>query len=78
MTLQFVFSPQFPTHGLEHLWFTHAMFDGHSELTTHSGRQLDGEPKKFGKQEHTLCLLTSLHWLLAPQGDGLQGFVSTT
>lgn len=60
--------------GSKHFWFKQAKFATHSELTTHSGRQLGGDPTKFGKQEHTACPFISLHWLFAPHGDGLHGF----
>lgn len=51
----------------------HAFSKGQSELIMHSGLQVGGEPMKLAWQEHTACSLTTLHWLLGPQGDGLQG-----
>lgn len=51
-----------------------ALSEGHSELTTHSGRQAGGGPTKSGKQEQTAWLFTSRHWALAPHGEGSQGF----
>ncbi len=49
----------------------------HSALTTHSGLQFGGYPTYAGRQEQTAWLLTSLHWLFGPQGEGWQGFVGT-
>lgn len=68
------FIPQVPGHGSIHFWFTQAWLSGHSELETHSGLQVGGLPIKPGTQEQTAWPLTSLHWLLGPHGDGLQGF----
>lgn len=61
MTLQLEYSPHVPSQGFEHFWLIQAKCTGHSELTTHSGRQFGGAPTKFGKQEHTAWRLTSLH-----------------
>lgn len=69
--------PQVPGHGLIHFWLKHASFNGHSELVTHSGLHVGGLPMKPSMQEHTACLLISLHWLFGPQGEGWQGFVTT-
>lgn len=52
----------------------HAKLLGQSSLTTHSGRQLGGEPMKEGAHEQVAWLLCSLHWLFGPQGEGEQGF----
>lgn len=71
-------SPQLFIQGSLHFWSVHAKFGGHSELTTHSGRQLGGDPIKVGKHEQTACPFISLHWLFAPHGDGLHGFSSAT
>lgn len=68
------FVPQTPGHGSTHFWLTHALSRAHSELTTHSGRQLGGVPINIGKHEQTACSLISLHWLFGPQGDGEQGW----
>lgn len=76
-TIHFVFNPHGLGQGLIHLWSLHASWDGQSELTTHSGRQPGGLPTYVGKQEHTGCPDTSLHWLLGPQGDGEQTFLSS-
>lgn len=44
-TLHTAFVAQVPeVHGLIHFWFTHALSNEHSELTTHSGRQPGGLP----------------------------------
>lgn len=37
--------PQEPSHGFLHRSAMHALSDAQSEFTTHSGRQLGGEPK---------------------------------
>lgn len=37
-TWQSALRPQFPGHGSWHLFLMQALFDGQSELTTHSGR----------------------------------------
>ena len=71
MTKQFEFWPQGFGQRSAHLWLTQAILVGHSELTTHSGRQDGGLPEKFGRHEHTACSETTLHWLFGPQGDGL-------
>lgn len=55
-----------------------ALVKAHSELTVHSGLQPGGLPIYSGKQEHTACPLTSLHWLFGPQGDGLHGFLGAS
>lgn len=40
----------------------------------HSGLQLGGDPKKFGRHEQVAWLLEEIvHWALSPQGEGLQG-----
>lgn len=74
-TWQIAAIPQVPGHGSIHFWLTQASFNGHSELTIHSGRQAGGLPIYPGTQEQTACPLISLHWLLGPQGEGLQGLV---
>lgn len=43
-TWQSAFIPHDPGHGSVHFWFMQAFSDGHSELITHSGRQLGGIP----------------------------------
>jgi hypothetical protein len=50
-----------------------------SELMTHSGRQLGGEPIMVGRQEHWHCSPTTRGGLvLGPQGFGWQGSIATT
>lgn len=58
-----------------HFWLTHALFNGHSELVTHSGLHVGGLPKNPGTQEQTACWLISLHWLFGPHGEGTQGLL---
>lgn len=53
ITLQLVFVPQGPGQGFVHFCLIQALSCGHSELTTHSGRQLGGAPMYSGKHEHT-------------------------
>lgn len=72
MTLQFEFLPQEPGQGSWHFWFKQARLREQSELVTHSGRHAGGLPMKIGRQEQTAWLLLTRHWLLGPQGDGLQ------
>lgn len=52
----------------------HALFRGHSEFITHSGRQLGGEPTKLLSHEQMAWPLLSLHLELGPHGDGEHGF----
>jgi len=73
ITSQRAFSPHVPGQGSVHLNLWQALFDGHSLFTTHSGLQFGGVPWYSFWQEHTPCWFTFLHWLLGPQGDGLQG-----
>lgn len=77
MTAQDVFKPHVPGHGSVHFCSMHALFEGHSELTTHSGLQLGGLPIYVGAQEQTAWSFTSLHWLFGPQGEGRQGFIGS-
>lgn len=73
MTSQRAFNPQEPKQGSVHFWLTHALVDGHSALTMHSGLQFGGAPMYPDKQEQTAWPFCCLHWLLGPQGDGWQG-----
>ena len=50
-----------------------ALFDGHSELSTHSGRQLGAEPIIPATHPHWACPDTTWHCELGPQGVGVQG-----
>ena len=51
-----------------------ALFDGQSELSTHSGRQLGTEPIMLGTQPHWACPETTWHCELGPHGVGVHGF----
>lgn len=70
-------TPQVPAQGLAHLNLWHALFGGHSELTTHSGLQFGGDPVYSGRQEQTACPLILRHWLFGPHGDGLHGLTGS-
>ena len=49
LTLQIALTPQVPGHGSMHLFLWHALLEGQSELTTHSGRHATyGSPKYSG------------------------------
>ena len=55
----------------------HALSDGQSELITHSGLQLGGEPIISGRQEQShLSPICLGGLLLGPQGFGLHGSTS--
>lgn len=59
---------QAPMQGFTHLLLKQALSLGQSEFKTHSGRQpAKGFPWNSGKQVHSPLL----HWVLAPQGEGL-------
>lgn len=77
-TLHNALVAQDPVQGSRHFSCRHAKLLGHSELITHSGRQFGGLPTKFGRQEHEGYPSEFLHWELGPQGEGLQGFTTTT
>lgn len=51
--------------------------ESHSELTVHSGRQLGGDPKNSGIQEHVAWSLLFLQTELLPHGFGMHGFCGT-
>lgn len=67
--------PQEPTHGSTHLLRTHARSRGHSELTTHSGRQPESPASPIVPlgQEHTAFPATTLQSAPGPHGDGVHG-----
>jgi hypothetical protein len=44
MALHSAFSPHWSLHGLTHFWFSQALSCGQSELISHSGLQLGGDP----------------------------------
>jgi hypothetical protein len=60
-TSHFAPIPHVPGQGSMHFWLLHALFKAHSELVTHSGRHVGGEPIYPGTQEHTACPFTSRH-----------------
>lgn len=63
-----------PGHGSKHLFPMHALFDGQSVLTVHSGLQSSyGFPKYSGKQVQDPAPFCSRQIAFAPQGDGMQG-----
>lgn len=66
--------PQEPGHGSLHFLFRHAIFDAHSVLLVHSGRQLGGAPMYSGKHVHCAFSPFSVHCELGPQGEGKHGF----
>lgn len=51
----------------------HALSDGHSDETTHSGRHAGGVPIYPGAHEHTDCPALSRQLLFGPHGDGEHG-----
>lgn len=77
ITLQVALKPQVPRQGFLHFWLPQVSVKGQSELTTHSGLQLGGAPRKPGTHEQTPCSLTLRQILFGPQGDGLQGSLFT-
>ena len=71
--------PHVPGQGSMHLFLWHALFEGQSELTTHSGRHATyGSPKYSGIQRHDPASLCLVHTALDPHGDGLQGSIIST
>lgn len=73
ITEHWALRPQEPGHGSMQRLLTQARLLAHSEFVVHSGRQLGGAPKKFGRQEHDAWPLVLRHWALGPQGEGRQG-----
>lgn len=73
-TWQRALRPQVPGHGSWHFWLIQARFKVQSELTTHSGLHVGGEPTQPGWHEHTAWLFIIRHTLLGPHGLGKQGF----
>ena len=76
LTLQMALTPQVPGHGSMHLFLWHALLEGQSELTTHSGLHATyGSPKYSGM--HWQDPAPFRRWQLAfdPHGDGLQGSI---
>ena len=72
------FTPQSPGQGSTHLRFRQALFDGHSGLMVHSGRQATyGSPKYSGMHRQDPALFRSLHTAFVPHGEGLQGSITS-
>ena len=70
--------PHSPGQGSWHLRLMHALSEGQSELTTHSGRQFGGEPIISGRHEHWhLSPITRGGLLFGPHGLGSQGSTYT-
>ena len=68
--------PQVPGQGSTHLFLWQALFDGQSELTTHSGLQATyGSPKVSGLHWQAAALFLSVQKAFDPQGEGLQGSI---
>jgi hypothetical protein len=65
--------PQAPMQGSPHLKLIQALFEGHSELMTHSGLQLGGGPMYPGRQEQASWPFITWQTALAPHGDGWHG-----
>ena len=74
-TRQIALTPHVPGQGSVHLLFWHALFEGQSELTKHSGRQATyGSPKYSGIHWQAAALwFWSMQSAWDPQGEGLQG-----
>lgn len=62
-----------------HLLFEHALSEEQSLFVTHSGRHPRyGSPKYPGAHVHAPTEFLSVQIEFGPQGDGLQGFVSSS
>ena len=73
-TLHWALIPQVPGQGSIHLFLWHALLDGQSELTIHSGlHATQGSPKYSGIHWQAAALFLSEQRALDPQGEGLQG-----
>lgn len=71
--------PHAPWHTSIHLLLEHALSNGQSLFVTHSGRQPKyGSPKYPGAHVQAPAEFLSVHIAFGPQGDGLQGFVSSS
>lgn len=74
-TRQSAFRPQDPIQGSLHFSVMQAWVGGQSVFTTHSGRQLGGEPMYAGRHEQDAWLpAVTWHTEFDPQGDGVHGF----
>ncbi len=77
-TVQKAFWPQTPGQGSTHFWLTQARVGEHSWFIVHSGlHSMYGFPNRPGRQVQAAALLRSLHWAFKPQGDGLQGSITS-
>jgi len=65
MTVHWAFTPQRPVQESWHLLLMQALSEGQSELPTHSGLQLGGEPIMSGMH---------VHWHLSPISLGGREF----
>ena len=71
--------PQRPGQGSWHFLLMQALSVGQSAFTTHSGRQLGGDPIISGRQEHWhLSPIRRGGLLFGPQGFGSHGSSATT
>ena len=78
LTLQMALIPQVPGHGSMHLFLWHALLEGQSELTTHSGLHATyGSPKYSGMHWHAAALFLLWQFAFDPHGDGLQGSITS-
>jgi hypothetical protein len=76
-TLHWAFWPQEPGQGSLHFSLMQAWLLAHSELTTHSGLQLGGEPMYPDKQEQDGEPPISRHCENGPHGVGWHGSWTT-
>jgi hypothetical protein len=75
MTVQIALLAQVPGHGSMHLFLLQAMFLLQSPFSTHSGLQpILGSPKYSGRQLQSPLS----QCVFGPQGEGLQGSLSTS
>ena len=73
-TRQTALIPHVPGQGSTHLFLWHALLEGQSELTTHSGLQATyGSPKYSGIHWQAAARFLSEQMALLPQGVGLHG-----
>lgn len=73
ITSHLAFRPHVLAQGFAQRNLWHALLEGHSALTVHSGLQFGGAPMNVSMHEQTAKPFATLHLLLAPQGDGMQG-----
>ena len=71
-------TPQRPGQGSMHFLFWQALSDGHSGFVVHSGLQATyGSPKYSGIHWQAAARFLSEHRALDPQGEGLQGWITS-